>query len=255
MKAVTLKYTVQTVNEWRAGYSESCKSGSGASVRKPTAAMRQGAGYLAYLTPFLSLTAENTTTLILKSKGFVMYPTESAGNTACRLSKNRIKHHQGKYGWMRKAESRHATMCIGKMSGKRQTSAAALTIWRSICGEKDISPTLRESIGRYACRSMNTSQGLIPLMRNGRRITSKEIWERTQDTETAEQRSPIRPKCRRTCEAGLNLSKRQVISIVFICTTAICWAFYRRKQLIVLQVPISKRICGSWTSCPIRCGI
>ena len=48
MKAVTLKYTVQTVNEWRAGYSESCKSGSGASVRKPTAAMRQGAGYLAY---------------------------------------------------------------------------------------------------------------------------------------------------------------------------------------------------------------
>lgn len=46
MKAVTLKYTVQTVNEWRAGYSESCKSGSGASVRKPTAAMRQGAGYL-----------------------------------------------------------------------------------------------------------------------------------------------------------------------------------------------------------------
>ena len=29
MKAVTLKYTVQTVNEWRAGYSESCKSGCG----------------------------------------------------------------------------------------------------------------------------------------------------------------------------------------------------------------------------------
>ncbi|MCR0432994.1 hypothetical protein MKC53_23695, partial [[Clostridium] innocuum] len=45
------KYTVQTVNEWRAGYSESCKSGSGASVRKPTAAMRQGAGYLAYTIP------------------------------------------------------------------------------------------------------------------------------------------------------------------------------------------------------------
>ena len=30
-------------------YSESCKSGSGASAWKPTAAMRQGAGYLAYL--------------------------------------------------------------------------------------------------------------------------------------------------------------------------------------------------------------
>ena len=59
MKAVTLKYTVQTVNEWRAGYSESCKSGSGASVRKPTAAMRQGAGYLAYGTQ-LHLTAQES---------------------------------------------------------------------------------------------------------------------------------------------------------------------------------------------------
>lgn len=36
------------MNGWRAGYSESCKSGSGASARKPTATMRQGAGYLAY---------------------------------------------------------------------------------------------------------------------------------------------------------------------------------------------------------------
>ena len=155
----------------------------------------------------------------------------------------------------KKAESRHATMCIGKMSGKRQTSAAALTIWRTISDEKDISPTLRESIGRYACRSMNTSQGLIPLMRNGRRITSKEIWERTQDTETAEQKSPIRRKCRRTCEAGLNLSKRQAISTVCICTTAICWAFCRRKPPTAPQAPISKRSFGSWTSCPIRCGI
>ena len=60
MKAVTLKYTVQTVNEWRAGYSESCKSGSGASVRKPTAAMRQGAGYLAYSTRLASLTTKST---------------------------------------------------------------------------------------------------------------------------------------------------------------------------------------------------
>ena len=101
---------------------------------------------------------------------------------------------------------------------------------------------LRESIGRYACRSMNTSQGLIPLMRNGRRITLKEIWERTQDTETAEQKSPIRRKCRRTCEAGLNLSKRQVISIVFICTTAICWAFCRRKPPTAPQALISKKI-------------
>ena len=62
MKAVTLKYTVQTVNEWRAGYSESCKSGSGASVRKPTAAMRQGAGYLAYGTPPRSARPENSET-------------------------------------------------------------------------------------------------------------------------------------------------------------------------------------------------
>ena len=36
------------MSKWRAGYSESCKSGSGASPRKPAAAMRQGAGYLAY---------------------------------------------------------------------------------------------------------------------------------------------------------------------------------------------------------------
>lgn len=86
-------------------------------------------------------------------------------------------------------------------------------------------------------------------------IVDTAVQNGTQDTETAEQKSPIRRKCRRTCEAGLNLSKRQVISIVFICTTAICWAFYRRKQLIVLQVLISKRICGSWTSCPIRYGI
>ena len=40
--------------------------------------------------------------------------------------------------------------------------------------------------------------------------------------QTAEQKSPIRRKCRRTCEAGLNLSKRQAISTVCICTTAIC---------------------------------
>ena len=60
MKAVTLKFTVQTVNGWRAGYSESCKSGSGASARKPTAAMRQGAGYLAYGTPLRLTTKESS---------------------------------------------------------------------------------------------------------------------------------------------------------------------------------------------------
>lgn len=156
--------------------------------------------------------------------------------------KNPAKRRVDRYGLIKKAVSPHATMCIGKMSEKRQTSAATLTIWRTISDEKDISPTLRESIGRYACHSMNTLQGLIPLMRNGRLNTSKEIWERMHDTETAEQRSPIRRKCRRTCEAGLNLSKRQVISTGCICTTAICWAFCRRKQLTAPQALISKKI-------------
>jgi len=35
--------------QWRAGYSESCKSGSGRGWRKPTAAMRQGGASLLYV--------------------------------------------------------------------------------------------------------------------------------------------------------------------------------------------------------------
>ena len=84
MKAVTLKYTVQTVNEWRAGYSESCKSGSGASVRKPTAAMRQGAGYLAYSILCLMWTGRNTNSAIASMPSSGQHPTSCAGSTACR---------------------------------------------------------------------------------------------------------------------------------------------------------------------------
>ena len=68
VKAVTLKFTVRTVNEWRAGYSESCKSGSGASVRKPTAAMRQGAGYLAYFARLRWMARGNSETYGVREK-------------------------------------------------------------------------------------------------------------------------------------------------------------------------------------------
>lgn len=90
MKAVTLKYTVQTVNEWRAGYSESCKSGSGASVRKPTAAMRQGAGYLAYGILWRSK-MEKSITVIPKaiSLKFGQYQMRCAENTDYPLFKPR----------------------------------------------------------------------------------------------------------------------------------------------------------------------
>ena len=75
------------MTEWRAGYSESCKSGSGASARKPTAAMRQGAGYLAYsiergdkiqmkiielkLTPQQALNFEKITALVEETAAFL----------------------------------------------------------------------------------------------------------------------------------------------------------------------------------------
>ena len=83
MKAVTLKYTVQTVNEWRAGYSESCKSGSGASVRKPTAAMRQGAGYLAYSMRSVSRTTGTTTPTREATMKSAVPATVSVKSMAC----------------------------------------------------------------------------------------------------------------------------------------------------------------------------
>lgn len=86
MKAVTLKYTVQTVNEWRAGYSESCKSGSGASVRKPTAAMRQGAGYLAYSMRSISRITGTTTPTSGATMRSAVPATGSVKNTACPSS-------------------------------------------------------------------------------------------------------------------------------------------------------------------------
>ena len=39
---------MQTKDKRGAGYNESCKSGSGASARKPDIVICQGAGYLAY---------------------------------------------------------------------------------------------------------------------------------------------------------------------------------------------------------------
>lgn len=64
------------MNGWRAGYSESCKSGSGASARKPTTAMWKGAGYLAYSIPSVWQTGRNTVAMlkaIMKRSG--RYPT------------------------------------------------------------------------------------------------------------------------------------------------------------------------------------
>ncbi len=69
---------------------------------------------------------------------------------------------------MRKAASRQDTMFTVKMYGRQSISAAAPTIWRNICGGKDILPTLRESIGRYDCHSTSILQGLIRWTKDGR---------------------------------------------------------------------------------------
>ena len=95
-------------------------------------------------------------------------------------------------------------------------------IWRSICGEKDILPTLPASIGKYGYRSTSILQGWTRWMKGGRPNISKGQWALTLPLETAGRRSPIRPKCRRACGTGLSRFKRQATSTGCICTTAIC---------------------------------
>ena len=67
------------------------------------------------LIPYPFWTEGNTTIPKPSSENSVRCPTGSAGNMAYRLSKNRIKRHQGRYGWTRKAASRQGTMFTGKM--------------------------------------------------------------------------------------------------------------------------------------------
>ena len=62
-----------------------------------------------------------------------------------------------RYGWMRKAASLPATMSTVPMSGRQWSSAEHPTIWRIICGARDISPTSQASTGNSACHNMNTS--------------------------------------------------------------------------------------------------
>ena len=59
---------------------------------------------------------ERNTTIPKQSReNSVRYPTGSAGNTVCRLLKNRIKRRQDRCGWTRKAASRQGTMFTVKM--------------------------------------------------------------------------------------------------------------------------------------------
>ena len=64
---------------------------------------------------FPFLTGRNTTIPNQSSESSVRCPTGSAGNTAYRLSKIRIKRRQDRCGWTRKAASRQDTMSTGKM--------------------------------------------------------------------------------------------------------------------------------------------
>lgn len=135
MKAVTLKYTVQTVNEWRAGYSESCKSGSGASVRKPTAAMRQGAGYLAYSTP-PRLTARRSSMTFsapgVRSDGS---PTSSVSSMGCPLSRTRdaTRIRPITSGWATKSRLHTAMCCVLPSTMRSPESQKRLTSCYSLC--------------------------------------------------------------------------------------------------------------------------
>ena len=87
--------------------------------------------------------------------------TDFAGNTGCPSLRSPTKLLPVPCGWMRKAASPPATMSTVPMCGRRWTSAAHPTIWRTISGARGISLTSPASTGRYACPSMSISQGLI----------------------------------------------------------------------------------------------
>lgn len=171
---------------------------------------------------FPFLTERNTTIPKQSRENSVMYPTVYVENTVYPSSKIPIKRRQGRYGLMRKAANPQGTMFIVKMYGRQSISAAALTIWRNICGAKDISPTLRESIGRYGCRSTSILQGLIHWTKDGRLKIYKGQWGHTLLSETAGQQSILLPKCRRLYGIGFSLFKRRATSTNCISTTAIC---------------------------------
>lgn len=96
-----------------------------------------------------------------------------------------------------------------RMCEKPLITAEVQNISKNICREKDILQTSRVSIGRYDCRSTNTSQGLIPSMKDGLPKISVTLWADTLLLVIAERISHIR-KIYRKLSTEYEEEQRQV---------------------------------------------
>lgn len=110
---------------------------------------------------------------------------------------------------MKKAVNLPVTMYTVRMCEKPLITAEVQNISKNICREKDILQTSRVSIGRYDCRSTNTSQGLIPSMKDGLPKISVTLWADTLLLVIAERISHIR-KIYRKLSTEYEEEQRQV---------------------------------------------
>ena len=90
------------------------------------------------LTPYPSLTAESMIIPKQSNESSVVCQTVYVPNTACRLSRTRIKHRHGKCGSTRKAVNPPVTTCTVRTCEKPLITAEVPNISRNICKGKDI---------------------------------------------------------------------------------------------------------------------